>query len=218
MLHQSDQGGKISGKELGAFLERHRRAMVDSGLFNFGEMRRIERMRDTLARVEKQIARGRRVQDVLDESPDAITDLAARIVGANLGSMTATAKTGAPLVAAGAGSRFVRRLTNKIPFERTRDVLAEAVLDRNVMRDLLERVPNLPKSKELTRRTNAWLANLIPPDERKKTDPVVKPNGAPYQTRKAAEFAAKGRKLKGHTAVEVEGGWGLMPPDEEDQQ
>ena len=49
-----------------------------------------------------------------------------------------------------------------VPFSRTRDVLAEAIMDREVMRDLLRRVPNQAASDHLSRRMNAWLVNLVP--------------------------------------------------------
>lgn len=210
MLAQAEKGGQISGKELGEFLDRNRKAMLGSGLFNRGDLMRIERVRATLDRIEKGIASGRKIDDLLEETPDAVTDLVARIVGANLGSHGAGASTGAPLVAAHAGSKFVRRLTSKVPFERTRDVLAEAIIDRAVMRDLLERVPTQPKADQLQRRMNAWLVNLVPEDDAE-TEAVTRNDGKPFASRGAASMAMRARRLEGYEPTQVDDGWVLVP-------
>lgn len=216
MLSQSEKGGQVSGKAMAEFLKKNRQAMIASGLFRVDEIQRIDRIRATLDKIEKGAAGGRRVEELLNETPDALTDLAARIVGANIGAHGAGASTGAPLVAAHAGSKFVRRLTSKVPFERTRDVLAEAVFDRNVMRDLLERAPTQAKADAVTKRMNAWLVNLVPEGENapEKQELIMKSDGSPFHTEKAAIFAMKGRKLKDYEPVQVEGGWALAPISE----
>ena len=45
--------------------------------------------------------------------------------------------------------------------------------------------------------------------------PLVKADGTPYKSKRAAQGAITGRKLKGHAPVEVEGGWGLRPVSRE---
>lgn len=77
-------------------------------------------------------------------------------------SLNLPASHGAPLVAAGAGSRFVRNITNRIPVERTRHVLAEAMVNRKLMRTLLMKVDSPKKQEEVQRRLNAFLVNLLP--------------------------------------------------------
>ena len=41
--------------------------------------------------------------------------------------------------------------------------------------------------------------------------PLVKADGTPYKSKRAAQGAITGRKLKDHTPVETEGGWGIVP-------
>ena len=134
------------------------------------EIKRLEQVTDTAKRLEKAIGTGRNIEQVLDESPDALVDLVSRIIGANIGAQGAAGSTGAPLVAAGAGSRYMRNLTNRIPMNRTRDVLAQAVLDRDIMRDLLTKVKTPQQAEALRRRMNAWMVNLLAEDDADQQD------------------------------------------------
>lgn len=156
---------RLSSQNLDEFLTKNTDIFKKTGLFSPVEVKRIEQITDTAKRLEKAMASGRNIDQVLDESPDALVDLVSRIVGANIGAQGAAGSTGAPLVAAGAGSRFMRHLTNRIPMNRTRDVLAQAVLDRDIMRDLLTKVKTPKQAEALRRRMNAWTVNLITDDE-----------------------------------------------------
>jgi hypothetical protein len=160
---QKGKGGVVSGQNLDEFIQKNKE--VAKELFSSEELSRINQMARTARKVESALKTGRSVQEVLDESPDMIVDLVSRIVGANVGAAGAAGSVGAPIVAAGAGSRFVRSLTNKIPMGRTRDVLTEAILDRDKMRDLLTKVHSGSKAKDLERKMNAWLVNLIPTEQ-----------------------------------------------------
>jgi len=166
-LESLDQEGtrRISGERLRDLVSSNREVIADSGLFTNEQVKRLDRFVRTAQKAESGRARGRSVEEILDESPDALLDLASRIVGANVGAASASGSTGAPIVAAGAGSRFVRNLTNKVPVARTRDVLSQAVVDRDLMRTLLRRVGNSEPSDAARQQLNAFLANTLPPDE-----------------------------------------------------
>lgn len=151
---------RASGGDMEKFAQQHKGAM--EALFSPDELGRIRRVIGTAKKLDRAAAQGRNIDDLLDESPDMIIDLASRIAGANLGARGAAGSAGAPLVAAGAGSRFVRRLTNRIPVERTRDVLSQAMLDRDLMRTLLKKVDSPKQRDALQRRLNGFLVNLAP--------------------------------------------------------
>lgn len=157
--------GANPGRSVDEFLQSNSKVMRQTGLFSPGEVRRLDQITDTLKRLDTQGVRSRDIDALIDSKPDMLIDLLSRIAGANIGARGAAGTTGAPIVAAGAGSRFVRGITNKIPMARTRDVLAEAVLDRDLMRTLLQNVDSPAKQQALQRRLNAFLVNLLPADE-----------------------------------------------------
>jgi len=166
-LETLDQTGarRLSGERLRDLVSDNREVIAESGLFTKDQVGRIDRLVRTAQKAESGRANGRSVEEILDESPDAFLDLVSRIVGANVGAASAAGTTGAPIVAAGAGSRFVRNLTNRVPVARTRDVLSQAVVDRDLMRTLLQRMGDVEQSEPARQQLNAFLANILPPEE-----------------------------------------------------
>lgn len=141
-----------------AFHEAQRK--VSSALFNKDEMARIDKLMDTYRRIDPRTAQGIK----FDEEPDMLVDLLSRLVGANLGAQSAAGGQHA-LLMAGHGSRMVRKLTDKIPGQRTKDILAAAVLDKKKMADLLEKVDSPRKLEKLQGSLNAWTINLLSQDD-----------------------------------------------------
>ena len=164
MLARAQIQGR-GGEAVQEFFDGNAKVIRQSGLFSPDEVQRLRQIVDTARRLDRTKLRERGVSEVLDESPDALIDLVARITGANIGARGAAGSTGAPIVAAGAGSRFVRSITNRIPMQRTRDVLAQAVLDRDLMRTLLRKVKTPQEQELLQRQLNAFLVNLLPADD-----------------------------------------------------
>lgn len=152
----------VRGNNLDDWFARNRDVITDSGLFTKEHRKRMRKIIETAQKIERAQARGQNVSEIIEESPDAAIDLVSRIVGANVGAAGAAGTTGAPIVAAGAGSRFTRQITNKIPMERTHEVLAQAVLDRKIMADLLTRMDGPQKAEGLQRSMNSWLYSLFP--------------------------------------------------------
>lgn len=86
------------------------------------------------------------VDDLLG-TEDAVFDLLTRIGGANIGTAGAVgAQTGSSLIAASAGSKFLRNLLNKMPRTKVRDILVEAMYNPKLMQKLLEK-PTSAKTK-----------------------------------------------------------------------
>lgn len=169
-IMKSAQGAN-PGQSVNKFLFDNAASIRTSGLFTDAQLKRIYKIADTLSLMDIGRVKERGVSGLIDAKPDAVIDLVSRIVGANLGAMGAASHTGSTLVAAEAGSRLMRKLTENIPLGRTRDVISSAVLDRDLMRELLVgRTERLARNKALRRRPNAWMANILAPGEREERE------------------------------------------------
>lgn len=95
--------------------------------------------------------------DKLQDDPDGLFDLVTRIVGAKIGAQGAAGTSGASLVAAGAGSKFARRVTQRIPANKVNEVLERAALDSKFMAVLLKKAKTQKQATELQRQINGFL-------------------------------------------------------------
>lgn len=131
--------------------------MERSGVMGRREAVLTRRLLKRADELETAIKNGDRLEKIIGE-PDAVTDLVIRIVGSRIGaSGAAGAATGASLVAAGAGSRFLRNLFNKIPNTRVMKVAEEAAMNPEFAAMLLEKPRSLPKARQLESQINAFL-------------------------------------------------------------
>jgi hypothetical protein len=151
----------LSGRKFEEIIENNRKTL--SQLFSGDEMNRLKRVANTARKLEGDLASGRSLNEVLDETPDGMVDLLSRIVGANLGAMSgASQASGSSLVLAHAGSEKVRNLTQRLPMKRVRDILSQAVMDKGKMAHLLKKADTPKKKEALRRQLNSWLVNLVP--------------------------------------------------------
>ena len=81
-----------------------------------------------------------------------------RVVGANIGGALGQG-SGAPLVAAGAGSKLVRNFFDKLPAAKVTEILKEAANNPALMANLLEKPTSIQKQRELLRQLNGFLVN-----------------------------------------------------------
>lgn len=158
----------ISGNKMEDFLKKNITTLEEA--FDEQELLRIRYLAHKAKQIENAAISGKGLEELLEEMPDVMTDLVMRIVGANIGGSGLVSKaSGASLVAAGATSRALRKITNRIPMKKTRDVLAEALLDKDKMRQLLTKVPSPKAAEDLRRRMNSWLVNIIPREDQEAT-------------------------------------------------
>lgn len=140
--------------------------MAASGVVRPQDTSRYILLLNEAEKVERAVRGGYKLKGELSES-SAYYDLVLRVVGAKIGAKMPVAKeTGATLVAAGAGSRTARQVMDKIPIERTRDVLIEAAKKPELMAALLERVKTPGQGIRLGRQIHAylWQAGLLETD------------------------------------------------------
>lgn len=168
------KNGMISGAKLSEALEKPvspgnpslLQMMRTSGALKGEQVSNLRRLIGEAKRLESALETTGRIDDVIDE-PSAVFDLMTRVIGANIGGAGVVGQaSGAPIVAAGAGSRFAQKIFNKVPQNRIRDVLAEAVVNPKLMEALLRRAPTPRAKRNIERQINAYLiqAGIIPDD------------------------------------------------------
>ena len=113
--------------------------MTGSGVLSSTQKRNLNRIINRTVALEEAIASGQNLDEIFPD-PNVLETLLIRIVGSRLGARGAAgAATGASLIAAGAGSAFLRKLVQKIPTARTIDIIERAVQDPPFMAKLLNK-------------------------------------------------------------------------------
>lgn len=150
--------------------------MDQQGVMVKNEAARLNAIVKRAEQVESAVGSGHRMSSIVGD-PDALTDLVLRIVGANVGGSSVVGQaSGASLVTAGATSRALRRVFERVPNTRLHVVLEEAAKDPKFMAALIER-PSTPKrAGELHRQINAFLlqAGLVPNERQERIDAIPK--------------------------------------------
>lgn len=158
-----------SGLTSGKFLQeiyQHADLAVKRGILTRGDIKRLERVAEEATKLETAMKFSGQFDQIVGDTND-LFDLLVRITGANIGASSAIAKSsGAGLVTAGYGSRAARKWAEKIPQNRVKDVMAEAVKNPKFMAELLRKQPPLARSLPKDKRLNAYLLQLgIPGSE-----------------------------------------------------
>lgn len=162
--------GMLSGRRLREMLTKETRRL---NLFKTMQARRVitpKQAKSLMAiteaaeKVENAFMSRARLDDFLQGDVNALEDFATRIAGANVGGMSVAGQiTGAPLVAAQAGSQFARNLAQKLPVARTKEILVKAVEDPQYMAALLSKGETSKKRAEAARQIYAWLLQTAVP-------------------------------------------------------
>ena len=141
--------------------------LIKSGSMPAGEIRRFAKLVKRAAETQARVAQSFSAEELLDP-PDALTDLVIRIAGARIGARAAeNGAAGSSLVAASAGSRFLRGLLEKVPLSRAQDVLIEAARNPEFAAKLLEKPTTVRQARQLEQQINVFLlqAGIIAEDE-----------------------------------------------------
>lgn len=157
------QGGLVSGNRLDALLgvktggQTLKASLKNSGVFTQGQMRNIDQFITKTKQFEAALANTSKADNLLG-GEDIFFDLLLRIGGASVGSASALGQaTGAPLVAAGAGSRAARAAFDKVPKLKVRGIIEEALLNPKLMAELLSKPTAITAKAARNRRINAIL-------------------------------------------------------------
>jgi hypothetical protein len=111
--------------------------MRSNGLMTLTEVKNLRSLINPMVRVEDAM-RNQRVMDSVIEGVDAVSELAMRVAGSQIGT-AATAGGPASLIAASAGSKAVRQIFDKMPTMFTRGIIEKAAQDPQFMALLLRK-------------------------------------------------------------------------------
>lgn len=131
--------------------------MVKNNVLDKSGAERLRAMFERASTLQK--ARSTRSDlDRLVGEPDMLSNFLQRVVGANIGGAMGKG-TGAPLVAAGAGSRLAQNFFDKLPAAKVTEVLIEAANNPSMMKMLLEKPANVKQARELQKQINGFLVS-----------------------------------------------------------
>ena len=133
--------------------------MVKNGVMDQNEVTHLNKLLTEAEKIEKAINRQTGLEELAAE-PSGSYDLIVRVVGARAGSSMARVGGGAgghELIAAGAGVRYAKKVMEKIPQNRVRDVLIEAELNPQFGAMLLEKPKSQREAAELGRQIHAYI-------------------------------------------------------------
>jgi len=114
--------------------------MRSQNLITPQEVNNLKRLMLPMMRVEKAMGNKNELNKVLDGA-GAVEELAMRIVGANIGTSVSGGGPGS-LIAASAGSKYVREIFDKMPNFMVRSTIEKALQDPQMMAALLRRGVN----------------------------------------------------------------------------
>ena len=140
--------------------------MMDNNVMTQAQANRLQRIVTRAMDIEDAMRDPTRINEMIPE-PDAVFDLAVRMVGANMGGQLAQGAGGQSLVLAGAGVRFMRRALERVPATRTHDILVEAMNNPKLASALLARPRSVAEARRVENQLNSALlqAGLIPKED-----------------------------------------------------
>jgi hypothetical protein len=129
--------------------------MRANGVMTLSEMKNIKRLVDPMIRIEKAMASGRLLDEVVPGS-NAVEELMQRVIGARIGTAAAPGGPGS-LIAAAAGSKAVRSIFDKMPNVSTVAVMERAAQDPDFMAMLLKRTNTEQEKIKLGRQLHSYM-------------------------------------------------------------
>ena len=164
VFRQAEQGGFGFDKMDAALLQPVRPGqpsladiMQRAGIVSKNDIDQAKSLLEQAGNVNRALQQGVEFEEVLD-APDALLDLVLRVGGARIGAQGAVGSaSGSSLVAAGAGSRFLRNMFARVPDVRVRAVLIEAALNPRFGAMLLRKAQTEADRVTLGRQVHAYL-------------------------------------------------------------
>jgi len=126
------------------------------GLMTLSEGKNLKRIIDPMLRIEQSLGDRQLMEGVL-QGADAATELALRVVGSRIGTGVAGSGPGS-LIAASAGSKYMRQIFDKSPMLLVRGIIEEATKDPQMMAMLLRKGRTEGEKLQLARQMHAYLS------------------------------------------------------------
>lgn len=148
------------------------KVMASEGVIDSATLARMNQIVDKAAAIETSLKGGVSVEEILKNNPDALVEMALRITGARVGSAVSSAMGGGShsLIAASAGSKFIRQAFEKLDHVTVTRLLREAMSDPKLAAALLEKPTSQADAITKARNIHAYAlsASLSVQDDRTK--------------------------------------------------
>lgn len=131
--------------------------MRANGVMTLSEMKGLKRLTDPMTRIERSMASGRTLDEIVPGS-DAIEELVQRVIGARIGAAAAPGGPGV-LIAASAGSKAVRSIFDKMPSMGTVAIMEKAAQDPAFMALLLKKGRTEKEKLQIARQLHGYMLN-----------------------------------------------------------
>jgi hypothetical protein len=133
--------------------------MSTQNLITRTEINNLKRLIIPMMRVEKAMGNRTELNKIMDGA-GAVEELAMRIVGANIGTSVSGGGPGS-LIAASAGSKYVREIFDKMPNASIRVVLENAAKDPLLMAALLRKGKSAAEQKSIAENIALYLGKTL---------------------------------------------------------
>lgn len=131
--------------------------MRANGIMTLSEMKNLKRLIDPMVRIERSMASGRTLDELVPGS-DAVEELVQRVIGARIGTAAAPGGPGS-LIAASAGSKAVRSIFDKMPSMSTVTIMERAAQDPDFMALLLKKGRTETEKLQIARQLHGYMLN-----------------------------------------------------------
>ncbi len=129
--------------------------MRSNDVMSLTEGKNLRRLIAPMETVERAM-RNNQLMDEVIQGGDAVTELALRVIGSRIGSSVASDGPGS-LIAASAGSKYMRSIFDKNPTLMIRGIIEEATRDPGLMAQLLKRGVTEGEKFNMARSLHAYL-------------------------------------------------------------
>lgn len=155
--------------------------MRSQGLMSLTELKNLKRILDPMIRIEKGLEANVPIENFMTGA-SAIEDLALRVIGSRIGSVAASSGPGS-LIAASAGSKYMRQMFDQMPMLEMRRVIETATQNPQMMADMLKRGRTQRESLELAKKMRSYLitSGLTAAGPEPEEEPMFPP-GMPQST------------------------------------
>lgn len=129
--------------------------MRSQGLMSLTELKNLKRILDPMIRIERGIEANVPLENFMTGA-SAIEDLALRVIGSRIGAVAASSGPGS-LIAASAGSKYMRQMFDQMPMLEMRRVIEKATQNPQMMADMLKQGRTQRESLELAKKMRSYL-------------------------------------------------------------
>jgi hypothetical protein len=129
--------------------------MRSQGLMSLTELKNLKRILDPMIRIEKGLEANVPIENFMTGA-SAIEDLALRVIGARIGTVASAGGPGS-LIAASAGSKYMRQMFDQMPMLEMRRVIEKATQDPAFMADLLKRGRTQRESLDIAKKLRSYM-------------------------------------------------------------